>query len=472
MRYHIFQALTLLMLGATLPANAAKHEFKRIAFPEGKCWLYRVSLTDKQGTPFTSAHPEEFLSQKSIDRRVRQGLAITETDLPISPKYIKTISQMGYKIVSKSKWNNSLLIKLTDTLKIKEIAALPFVKQTHRVFSSPDSIMPATRRPLEKDTTKASTTTTYGKADAQIRTINGIRLHEAGFKGDGMTIAVVDGGFMNKDSIALLNNVKVLGTKNFAFPPTTSIYDELDHGTAVLSTMAANLPGRIVGTAPNAAYWLLRSEYGPTESEAEEDYWVAAVEFADSVGVDLINSSLGYHNFDDNATSHTYRQQDGLQAFNSRAASMLASKGIILVNSAGNDGMNEWKKISCPADARDILTIGAMRKDSVNAMFSSIGPSFDGRVKPDVMAVGNPCAVVKGNGMISTASGTSFSSPVTCGMVACLWQALPQLTALQIMDIVRRSADRYEYPDNVFGYGIPDYWKAYNLGKQLYGSEK
>lgn len=461
---NIKSIITIALVCFTTATMHAANENKMIAFPGGKCWLYRVTLTDKKGTPFTLEHPEKYLSQKAIQRRNKQQLAIDSTDLPLSPHYLKAINKKGFQIVGHSKWNNTVVVRVTDTTTIKKLNNLPFVKNTHRIFVAPDSVHQSKREKIETETTPINQDTPYGDAFKQINTINGIKLHEAGFCGAGMTIAIIDGGFMNVDKIALLKNVKVLGAKNFVYPQTSSVYQELDHGTAVLSCMAANQPGLIIGTAPDASFWLLRSEYGPTESEAEEDWWTAAAEYADSVGVDLINSSLGYHNYDDTQTSHTYRQLDGKTAFISKTAARLASKGIILTNSAGNDGENQWHKISVPADAPDILTVGALRRDSTNATFSSLGYSADGRVKPDVMAIGNPCALIKGDGIITKGSGTSFSSPITCGMVACLWQALPQLNAMQIMQLVRQSADRYEHPDNVYGYGIPDFWKAYEQG--------
>ena len=439
-------------------------EAQYVKFPGGPCRLYRVTLADKHGTPYSLTHPEKFLSAKAIARRNKQKAGIDSTDLPITPAYIATIEKKGAQAVSKSKWNNTVLIKVTKGTRLNEIESLPFVKSVKCVYTAPDSIASTSCSTVEEDTTKSYATTVYGCADAQIGTLNGKKLHEAGFRGKGMTIGIIDGGFMNTDRIALLKSVNILGARNFAYPATQSVYRELDHGTCVLSTMAANVPGRMVGTAPDAAYWLLRSEYGPTESEAEEDFWAAAAEFADSVGVDIINSSLGYHDFDDAATSHTYRQLDGRTALISRTASMLADKGIILCNSAGNDGAAEWKKIGVPADAHDILAVGAMKCDSINTTFSSVGNTADGRVKPDIMAMGYQCAVIRGNGQISHANGTSFASPVACGLVACLWQALPQCTAKQVMDIVRQASDRHEWPDNIYGYGIPDFWKAYTEG--------
>jgi subtilisin family serine protease len=195
---------------------------------------------------------------------------------------------------------------------------------------------------------------------------------------------------------------------------------------------------------------------------AEEDYWAAAVEFADSAGVDIINSSLGYHRFDDATQNYRYCDLDGNTAMISRTASMLARKGIILVNSAGNDGLGTWKKINVPADARDIITVGAVSANGDNAAFSAIGPTTDGRVKPDVMAMGSPTSVITGRGSISKDIGTSFSAPLVAGMIACLWQAFPDKTALQIIEMVRKGGNRADCPDNILGYGIPDFWNIYH----------
>ena len=301
----------------------------------------------------------------------------------------------------------------------------------------------------------------YGSTEFQIKKLNGHKLHEAGYHGEAMMIAVLDGGFMNVDRIPAFHQIQLAGVADFVSPRSQNVFKEMEHGTMVLSTMATNMPNIYIGTAPEASYLLIRTETGATESMAEEDYWAAGVEYADSVGADIINSSLGYTTFDDKKTSHIYADLDGKTALISRTASMLAGKGIILVNSAGNSGNGTWKKIGVPADAYDILAVGAVTKNKVNTVFSSVGPSADGRVKPDVMACGNACSVIRGDGKLGKANGTSFASPLTCGMVACLWQALPDKTALEIMDIVRRSAHQYNVPDNIFGYGIPDFWKAY-----------
>ena len=349
---------------------------------------------------------------------------------------------------------------------MKEIGKFPFVKDVRRVWVSPDSIerkRPRTTYHTEFNKWDNIDNNPDGVTYEQLEMLGGNRLHRHGYRGKGMVIAVLDGGFMNADVIPAITKVRQLGFADFTLPINQeSIFHGIDHGTMVLSTMAVNEPGMFMGTAPDAAYWLLRCEDTQTETMAEEDYWAAAVEFADSAGVDIINSSLGYHRFDDPSQNYDYCQLDGLSAMISRTASMLSRKGIILVNSAGNDGMGPWKKINVPADAMDIITVGAVSANGINAAFSSIGPTADGRVKPDVMAMGSPTSVITGRGIISKDIGTSFSAPLVAGMIACLWQAFPDKTALEIMEMVRNGGSRASCPDNIYGYGIPDFWSIYN----------
>lgn len=457
--------LTPLFLLCALTAVALPKN--RIAFPGGPYRIYRLYLRDKVGSDYSLRKPKAFLSAKALQRRERQHLTVDSTDLPLSKRYLKALRSKGFEVIGGSKWNNTALIKVTDTTTLARLSELPFVVRRLQVFVSPDSIdIPMPEKILtEKDKPEYTPTSIYGDGQHQIEMLNGIKLHEAGFKGKGMTIAIIDGGFMNANKIPLLEKVHILGRRDCVYPYHADLDSLLDHGTMVLSTMAAQSDSLMVGTAPEADYYLLRSEDGTSEQLVEEDYWAQAAELADSLGVDLINSSLGYSRFDDITTNHHYRDQNGHTAVNSTAASMLASKGIILVNSAGNDGSNSWKRINFPADANDILAVAALKGDSVNASFSSVGPSADGRVKPDVGSMGYHSAVIRGDGKVGTANGTSFASPTLCGMVACLWQALPDKTARQIMDLVRKSGNRSNFPDNVYGYGIPDFWKAYLTGK-------
>jgi subtilisin family serine protease len=458
----------LAFLMAAFPFSALAQDEGEVKFPGGKTFLFRLTLADKNGTPYSLQHPEEFLSEKSLERRRRQGLQLDSTDLPLSPKYLNRIAETkGVEIVSKSKWNNTVLVLVHDRASVRPIHSLSFVKSVERVFTSPDSISAAVRYLVKDDLeSHGSSEDNYGEAAENIDLVNGRKLHELGFMGRGMTVAVLDGGFMNVDRIPAMKNVSIEGVKDFVAFKSDDLYMEHDHGTRVLSTMAVNVKGIFIGTAPEAHYWLLRAEDTRTESPAEEDYWSAAAEFADSIGADIISSSLGFQDFDDHSLDHKYHELDGQHALISRTASMLSSKGIIHVNSAGNDGMGTWKKINFPADAHDILAVGAVNSKRINTAFSSVGPSDDGRVKPDVMALGSATATINGRGKINNDMGTSFAAPIIAGMVACLWQTAPQKTATEVMRAVRMSADNYETPNNIFGYGIPDFTKAYNILKE------
>lgn len=461
--------LFLALLTACLVSLQARkvEEVQKVKYPGGRTYLFRVTLKDKQGTPYSLSRPQEFLSEKAISRRKKQNIGVDSTDLPVNPAYINEINLTGVSVVSRSKWNNTVLVSTHNQGLMKKVEALGCVAAVRKVFTSPDSISELSERAkyhTNFNRWDTITQTAYGVTYDQVEMLRGVPLHKRGFTGRGKTIAVLDGGFMNADKIPCLQRANIVGWEDFVYPRSNSIFKEMEHGTKVLSVMAVNEPNTYMGTAPNAAYWLLRCEDTRTESMAEEDYWVAAAEFADSVGADIINSSLGFHDFDCHADDYTYAQIDGHTAFISRAASMLASKGIVLVNSAGNDGMGTWKAINVPADADDILTVGSISPNRRNTPFSSVGPTADGRIKPDVMALGSPTAVITGRGTIIMDIGTSFSAPQIAGLVACLWQALPDKTAKEIIELVRRSGDNYATPNNILGYGVPDFERAYAEG--------
>ncbi len=381
---------------------------------------YRISLKDKAATTYSLEHPEAFLSEKAIERRRKQNLPIDSTDLPVCRKYVDEIRRQGAKIVVTGKWENFVTVSCNDSALIERIAALPFVRKTEKVWIAPggDGPFMATERDSLINRPSVHPDSIYGLAVDQIRLSNGDKLHEEGFKGQGMTIA--------------------------------------------------NRPGVMTGTAPEASFWLLRSEDEYSEHLVEQDYWAAAVEYADSVGVDVLNTSLGYYAFDDKSKNYKLRNLDGHYALMSRQASRIADKGMVLVCSAGNSGTGSWKKITPPGDAENVLTVGAVDKEAVLAPFSSVGNTADHRIKPDVVAVGLGADVIRTDGNQGRANGTSFASPIMCGMVACLWQACPELTAKEVIELVRRSGDRTDYPDNIYGYGVPDMWKAY----QDYQSER
>ena len=465
----IILLLTLLTATIALLADNNQETNQRVRFKYGPAFIYRVYLADKQGTTGSLDHPSRYLSRRSLERRKRQRLAVDSTDLPVSARYLRLLHTDYSNIVGQSRWQNTVLVRVRDTMQIQRIARLPFVKQTRLVWQSPDSITPSAVKTKyhehfeERDSLNSDP---YGTTAHQIRSLQGHRLHDMGLYGEAMMIAVLDGGFKNVDKIPAFRSIDIRGCHDFVYPASPSIFAETDHGTKVLSTMAIQSPHYYIGTAPKASYWLLRSEDQQTEQEVEEDYWTMAAEFADSVGCDLINSSLGYTEYDYPWMNHSLWQLDGQTAFASRSASMLASKGIILVNSAGNSGMGTWKKIGVPADADHILTVGAVLSEEPHkiAPFCSVGPTQDNRIKPDVVAIGAPASLINGRGVIREDMGTSFSTPIVCGLMACLWQALRDKTAEQMIDLVRESSHNYFHPDNIYGYGMPDFWQAYQIG--------
>lgn len=431
---------------------------------------FRVTLVDKLHSEYSINRPEEFLSKKAIDRRERQGVVVDESDLPVSPFYKQKIASLGARVLVEGKWENFVTIGCNDTCIIADIRQLPFVKEVKRVWTgSNDGVVEVNSRDSLSNE-MALYDNYYGAGEKQIKLSKGDELHQAGYKGKGVTIAVIDAGFHNLDSIKGLDNVDILGVKDFV-DPLSDIYAENSHGLAVLSCMAMNKPYYMVGTAPEASYWLLRSEDDSSEQLIEQDYWAAAIEFADSVGVDVVNTSLGYNRFDDPTQNYKYRDLNGKYSLISRQASSVADKGIILVCSAGNAGFGTWKKITVPADAEHVLTVGAVGTNRILAPFSSIGNTADGRVKPDVMAVGLGAEVMGTAGSIIKANGTSFAAPIMCGMLACLREAYPDISVRELIQMVREAGDRAAYPDNIYGYGVPNIWQAFLL-KQKCGIDE
>jgi len=432
---------------------------------------YWVAFTDKNATPFSIDKPEDFLSKRAIDRRTKYNIAINKNDLPVNPSYIDSIKSLGVQVYYSSKWLNGALIYTTDLSVIDKIKKLPFVKDydVHTQLASKNE--PKEKLKVEESAAtykisqieKQENRYDYGYAENQIAMLNGIKLHNEGYTGKGMLIAVLDAGFYHVNMLpafdSLRANNQIIGTTDFV-DMDTSVYDADTHGMMVLSTMGGNIPGEIVGTAPDASYYLIRTEDAGSENIIEEFNWVAGAEFADSIGADIIHSSLGYSLFDDTTVNHKYSDMDGNTAPSSIGADMAASKGMIVTVSAGNEGADAWHYITSPADADSVLTVGAVDKDGYYAYFSSTGPTPDGRIKPNVMAQGQSSTVEGSAGNVSSASGTSFSGPITAGMVACLWQAHPELNNMQIISAIEHNSSRTTSPDSLYGYGIPDYYLA------------
>lgn len=434
-------------------------------------YQFRLSLKDKGKTSYTTDKPQDFLSEKAIERRKKHNIAINRTDLPISDDYLRTIEETGGKVIAKSKWLNTVTVHCTDSTMVNLFSALPFVYDTQFVWrGKPDSIHnnktdTVAIYPIKEN---IDLDNYYGKAFDNIRLNNGQALHNAGFKGDGIDIAVIDAGFNNLPKIEMLDNIHIKGQKGFVYQKEDLFGSSANaHGLMVLSCIAANKPNQLVGTAPEANFWILSSEDTRSEFPVEEDYWVAAVEYADSIGVDVINTSLGYAEFDKPAQSYTKAELNGRSNFITRGANAAANKGLLIVCSAGNSGDSPWRSITSPADAPNILTVGAIQQDSIISPFSSRGLTADGRIKPDVVALGSLSAVVNNKGLVSQNYGTSFSSPIMCGMAACLWQAFPTLTNKEIINVIRQSANRYDFPDADYGYGIPDMGKAMEIAQKV-----
>ncbi len=440
------------------------------AYAQGTVRRHLITFRDKVGTPYSVGQPLQYLSQRAVTRRQRQAIAVLPRDLPPTPGYVQQVRAVaGVQVVYRTRWFNGVIVEC-DSNRLRQVRALPFVRDTrtlNRVVAAsharPD---PRSRRNVEQQ--RPLSPNPYGIAFAQAEQIGATTMHAAGFRGEGMHIAIFDAGFPGVDVIPafrpLFQQNRLLSTFD-AVQGGTSVYDTHPHGTWVLSTMAANEPNSFIGTAPMASYHLVRTEdtRGGTETPAEEAYWLIGAEYADSVGVDVINSSLGYHDFDPPAASYSYADMNGNTAISTRAADIACAVGILVVNSAGNDGGNSWQFIAAPADADSVLTVGAVDSLGNRAGFSSIGPTADGRIKPNVASQGSQSAIIDPSGVIARGSGTSFASPIMAGMAAGFWQANPTLTAQQVRRFLEQSGSQASNPDNRLGYGIPDFRRAYNL---------
>lgn len=439
-----------------------------ISFAQVASNSYRLYLTDKNNNTYSIDNPEDFLSHQAINRRLQQGIEIKLNDLPVSKVYLDSLKNLGLVILNKSKWLNTVVVHTNNQELIDTITKIGFVKSKQKTSSFIEHNSYKTF--LEKkDLTilsKSDDPLDYGNATSQISMLNGHVLHQNGYKGQSITIAVIDAGFQDVDILpafeSLRINNQILGTKDFV-DGDEQVYDASSHGMKVLSTMGGDIPGELIGTAPKANYWLLRSEEASTEYSIEEDNWTAAAEFADSVGADIITSSLGYSEFDDSTQDYTYSDMDGNTTFITKAADIAASKGILVLNSAGNQGDDPWKYISAPGDGDSVLTVGAVDAFATYAYFSGVGPTSDGRIKPNVTAMGYKTAIQGIDGSITVANGTSFSTPIMAGMAACLWQYYPELNNMEIIQKIEESAHQYSNPDYKLGYGIPDFGKAANL---------
>lgn len=431
---------------------------------------YWVQFTDKNNTPYSINKPEEFLSERAIQRRQDYGIAIDQYDIPVNPSYLQAVAQTGAIILHPSKWLNGVTVEVTSSSVLQAIEALPFVQKTRVMEDDPikqrikeETYFSDDFKPVSEN--KSDVRTYYGYAMPQIQQLNGVALHTLGFKGQGMWVGICDAGYDYVDQheafVSMYEEGRFLGAKDFVYKNGV-VYTESSHGTSCLGLMAGNIPDKYVGTAPLASYFLCRTENVNSESVLEEYNWVSAAEYLDSIGVDVISTSLGYITFDNSQFSHVYSDLDGETCVITVGSEIACSRGILCITSAGNDGGNAFPYISAPADGEHVLTIGAVGSDGERAYFSSIGPTYDGRIKPDVMAHGYGTTVVSpGEGAYYDGSGTSFACPVLAGMATCLWQAKKELPASEIREALRKSGNM-SVPDNYYGYGIPDFMEALN----------
>jgi len=430
-------------------------------FSQEDAWVYFIDKPDAQ---FYLDNPLEMLSQRALDRRTAQNISLDITDVPIHQAYLdELVNQSGIQIKAKSKWFNCVHVR-GSVEAINSLLNLSFVQSVFfadRSLNSSNRLMTSKKayKPVNKQM-DVLTNFNYGTSTNQIQMLNGHLLHQQNYTGTGKIIAVMDAGFPEVDVITpfqrVRDNNQILGGYNFV-DRNEDFYTRNSHGTMVLSTMAGYVDNQLVGTAPDAGYYLFITEDVGSENPVEESNWVEAAEVADSLGVDVINTSLGYFEYDNPNYSYTYENLNGTTAFMSRGANMAFSKGMICVTSAGNSGGSSNPYVAVPAEASYNLAVGAVRGDESYASFSSVGPTFDGRIKPDVMAQGQNSTVSSTTGVITTANGTSFSGPIMAGMVASFWQAIPWATNQQVVDFVRQSADRFSNPNEFYGYGIPDF---------------
>ncbi|WP_372746789.1 S8 family serine peptidase [Lutibacter sp.] len=451
-------------------------------FAQEDAWVY---FKDKPSKETFLSNPSTMLTERSLERRTRYNIPLDEFDVPVEANYISTITNAnGITVKAKSKWLNAVHVQgaktaIENLLTIQFegntiVSSIEFADKTIGVISGKSSIINQENK--SEDKLKVTTDFNYGRAANQTQMIKVDVLHQNNFTGEGMVIAVLDAGFPNVNTFSAFNyirtntgNSQILGGYNYV-GRSEEFYTGSTHGTSVLSTIAGyvysddgDATNDFIGTAPDAQFYLYITEDSANEVPLEESLWVEAAEEADRLGVDVITTSLGYSSFfDESRYNYSYSAMDGKTTFITRGAEIAFTRGMILINSAGNEGTDPWHYMNAPADGPSVLSIGAVNASGVIASFSSYGPTYDGRVKPDVCAQGSSVYIINSLGNIGTSNGTSFSGPLMAGAVACLWQAFPQKTNAEITQMVRESAHLFNNPTAQEGYGIPNFETIYN----------
>lgn len=429
---------------------------------------YMVFFKDKAGVPFTTSQPLSFLSQKAIDRRLKQGIDITAQDLPVHVQYVDGVRNAGADAFFTTRWLNGVLVQC-DPAVLPAIQSLPYVDRVEFVAPLP-RLQNGGRRSFNL---RRKNNHMGFETENQLRMIGIDKMHEGDYKGEGITIAIFDSGFEGVNISAPFQHIFSEGrfNENVSYDfvhNTTQVFQYDDHGTEVLSVIAANIPDAFTGGAYEANFQLYVTEDVPTEYRVEEYNWLFAAEKADSAGADIINSSLGYYDFDDASMNYSVNQMDGKTAIVTKAAQWAADRGILVVTSAGNEGsVPSWRIITAPADGPDVLAIGGVNSTLQKSGTSSIGPSADNRIKPDLAALGVSVKVVKSNGQISTSSGTSLAAPLITSLAAGILQRYPDLTNKEIIELLKKTSSQAKKPDNLLGYGIPHFAAVVNYQEHV-----
>jgi serine protease AprX len=446
------------------------------SFPGFSQSRYIVRFKDKGSNPYTINNPAAFLSNRALQRRTRYNIAIDSFDLPVTPGYIDSIRLAGAVVIlNTSKWLNQVAIQTTDVTALNKINSFPFVISATQVAAFAQPVSTPINKPLDAagnfltgDPVPQKTLGdyyNYGQSFGQVHLHNGEFLHNRGFRGEGMQMAILDAGFYHYLSLptfdSIRNNNQVLGTWDFV-SGNASVDEDHPHGMNCLSTIAANMPGVFMGTAPKTGFYLYRTEDAATEYPIEEQNWAAGIEKADSLGADICSTSLGYSTFDNPIFNYTYADMNGNTTVIAKAADIAAKKGMLIVVAAGNEGSGSWHYITTPADADSVMAVGAVNNNGIVGSFSSYGPSSDGQVKPSIAAVGVGAVIANtGNGQPTFGNGTSFACPNIAGLTTCLWQAFPEVNNITIINTLQQAANRATNPDTRTGYGIPNMKKAF-----------
>lgn len=433
---------------------------------------YLVKLKNKGGNPFSLSNPIAYLTQRAIDRRIKYGIALDSTDLPVTPSYVTQIRNVpNVTVLNVSKWLNSVSIQTTDPNAITTISGFSFVQSVGGIAArtNENSSPGKDKFTLEEEIIAEPSPERPGQINAdfynygtgaynEIRLHNGEFLHNIGLRGGGMRIAMLDAGFTGYSTLRSFDSMNVnnrlLGTWDFV--SRHADVNDHSHGMQCLSIITANIPGQFVGKAPQASFYLYRTEDAPTEYPIEEHNWSCGAERADSTGTEVISTSLGYFTFDNASFNYTYNNMNGNTTISAIAADLASKKGLLVFAAVGNEGAGAWRFLITPSDGDSVIAVGAVNSAGAVGSFSSYGPSSDGQIKPDMASVGVSAVLQNSNNTIGTGNGTSFACPNMAGLGTCLWQGFPEFNNMKILRAMQQAGSKFTNPDDRVGYGIPN----------------